>query len=253
LLQAIEISQGYGRKEVFADLSFTFGPGIHGILGPNGAGKTTLLTTLATLRAPRTGEVRLHDVPVSEGKSLQAARRRISFLPQGFNYPSSFTVMDFLAYSAWVREVPTRLARARAPEVVRQLDLEGVAQMRLRKLSGGTLQRAGIAQALMADPAVLILDEPTAGLDPAQRLSLRQLLLTMADKRCVLLSTHLVEDVMQICDHVDVLAAGSLAFSGSPQLLAERGSDGQPGVSKAEAGYLAVMDATVLHQSPQVH
>jgi ABC-2 type transport system ATP-binding protein len=244
MLQAINISQGYGRSTVVHDFNASFGQGIYGILGPNGAGKTTLLSTLATLRFPSSGELKLHDRHITPGEALRHARRRISFLPQGFGYPAAFTVRDFLAYSAWVREVPVDAARSRSRRVLEQLDLTSIAQKKLRTLSGGTLQRAGIAQALMSDPEVLILDEPTVGLDPAQRLSFRQLLAGMSTERCILLSTHLVEDVTQVCEQVIVLNGGKSVFSGSPSTLSSFGGGESWGVSAMEAGYLSVLQRT---------
>jgi ABC-2 type transport system ATP-binding protein len=242
MLEASEVTQGYGRRIVLQAFSYQFGPGIHGILGPNGAGKTTLLTTLATLRMPKTGTVKLDGKPTGRGTSLRRARQRISFLPQGFAYPASFTVND---------EVPRSGAQARAAEMLERLELTSFTTTKLRKLSGGTLQRAGIAQALMSDPSVLILDEPTVGLDPAQRLSLRQSLTAMAHDRCVLLSTHLVEDVMQVCQQVSVMADGRVVFSGPPDHLTANGSGGAPGISAAEAGYLAVIESATPVQAPE--
>jgi ABC-2 type transport system ATP-binding protein len=253
MLEASEVTQGYGRRTVLHSFSYRFGLGIHGILGPNGAGKTTLLTTLAILRSPKAGTVKLDGNSTDRGVSLRNARRRISFLPQGFAYPASFNVNDFLAYSAWVREVPSSVAQARAGELLEQLGLTSFATTKLRKLSGGTLQRAGIAQALMSDPSVLILDEPTVGLDPAQRLALRQSLTAMAHDRCVLLSTHLVEDVMQVCQQVSVMADGRVVFSGPPDQLTAFGSGGAPGMSAAEAGYLAVIDRANPVHTPEQH
>ncbi len=244
MLEAINITQGYGRSAVVHDFTASFGSGIYGILGPNGAGKTTLLSTLATLRFARSGELMLHHQRITAGETLRHARRRISFLPQGFGFPASFTVRDFLAYSAWVREVPALASATRATRVLDQLDLSSVANKKLRTLSGGTLQRAGIAQALMSDPEVFILDEPTVGLDPAQRLSFRQLLASMAKDRCILLSTHLVEDVTQVCEQVIVLNRGKAVFSGSPSTLSSFGSGESWGVSAMEAGYLSVLQST---------
>ena len=233
--------QGYGRRDVIRGVDLDLGSGIHGLLGPNGAGKTTLLTTLATVAPPRAGRLTVMGRPVTSGARAREARAHIGFLPQGFAFSPRFTVREFVEYVAWTKVMPRRSVDAAVDDALHRTDLRAQRDTRLGALSGGMLQRAGIAQALVNDPAVLVLDEPTAGLDPEQRFAFRTLLTTLTDKT-VVLSTHLVEDVAATCDRVLVLDDGRITFDGSVADLAMvggagTGSTGQQS-SALEQGYL---------------
>ena len=240
-IECRNLSQGYGRKPVIDGLDLALGAGVFGLLGPNGAGKTTLLTTLATIAPPRAGGLWILGSPVTNARDARRARRHIGFLPQGFAFAPRFTVSDFLTYVAWIKEVPRTKTRASVDRVLDRVDLGDQATTRLGALSGGMLQRVGIASALVNDPAVVLLDEPTVGLDPEQRLSFRRLIGDLTDTT-VLLSTHLVEDVAAMSSHVLVMAHGSITFSGAVDALHALGSaEPDEFTSPLERGYLAAI------------
>jgi ABC-2 type transport system ATP-binding protein len=211
----------YGRTRALDDVSFELVPGVSGLLGRNGAGKTTLLRLLATTVPVQQGQIRLlgYD-PTVEAERL-AIRRRLGYLPQEPGFHQHFTAFEFVEYVAVLKELTDR--RHRHEEVRRVLDVVGLSAQRNKKikaLSGGMRRRVGLAQALINDPAVLILDEPTVGLDPEQRLRFRELISTLGESRMVLLSTHQTEDVTAVCQHVVVLAEGRVQFAGTPADLA---------------------------------
>ncbi|XEC32858.1 ATP-binding cassette domain-containing protein [Streptomyces fradiae] len=220
-----------------------FHSGVTALLGPNGAGKTTLLSLLSTARRPDTGTVRLLGEPVRGRAATLRVRERIGVLPQAFGHYPRFTVREFVEYAAWLRKVPTRERRDRVREVLRLVDLERQADQRMGALSGGMLRRAGIAQAMVNRPALVLLDEPTVGLDPAQRVGFRTLIRDLGERAAVVMSTHLAEDVAQVCDCIHVLLEGRMRFSGTAaELCAGRDGDGEVNGPALEAGYLAVVE-----------
>ncbi|MEN3609914.1 ABC transporter ATP-binding protein [Plantactinospora sp. ZYX-F-223] len=232
---------GYGRRVVLDDLDLELAVGVHGLLGPNGAGKTTLMRVLATVARPNRGRVRLLGHDIADRTALRQVRRQLGYLPQAFGYYPRFTVREFVEYFAWLKEMPrTRvpLAVERALERVGLLDR---ADERMKHLSGGMLRRAGIAQAIVNDPRVVLLDEPTAGLDPEQRVDFRTLLRELGVDACVLVSTHLVEDIGTACGRVSLVEGGRLVFTGTPEELAAAGVDGGSGDTAIERGYTAVL------------
>jgi ABC-2 type transport system ATP-binding protein len=196
-------------------------PGVTGLLGPNGAGKTTMLRLLATVLAADAGRLDVLGAdPATAGGRLQI-RRRLGYLPQEPGFHQSFSAFDFVDYVAILKEWADR--RPRHDEVRRVLTLVGlehVMHKRIGQLSGGMRRRVGIAQALLGRPDLLVLDEPTAGLDPEQRLRFRELLGTEAGGATVLLATHQTDDVAALCGHVVVLLAGQVRFAGTPGRLA---------------------------------
>ncbi|MEU8925747.1 ABC transporter ATP-binding protein [Kitasatospora sp. NPDC048545] len=231
-----------GRKKMAVDgLDLSLGTGTHGLLGPNGAGKTTLIRTLATVLRPTEGELELLGTAVGGLVDHRALRRRIGYLPQDFGYYKRFTVREFVEYMAWLKEVPKADVPAAVQRAVERVGLADRADHRMKTLSGGMVRRAGIAQAIVNDPAVLLLDEPTAGLDPAQRLRFRELLQELGRDTCVVVSTHLVEDVAAACSDVVLFADGRLVFQGTPDDLAAAGSPEHPGDSPLERGYSALL------------
>ncbi|MDP9387084.1 MAG: ATP-binding cassette domain-containing protein [Actinomycetota bacterium] len=214
------LTKRYGRSAALAEVTAATGAGITGLLGPNGAGKTTLLRVLATVLAPDHGRVELLGMDPADGRERVEIRRRLGYLPQEPGFHPRFTAFEFVDYVAILKELDDR--RARHAEVRRVLDLVGlgdVAGKRIKSLSGGMRRRLGLAQALLGRPDLLLLDEPTAGLDPEQRLRFRQLV-SGEPGRTVVLSTHHTEDVATLCGRVLVLAEGRIRFDGTPAGLA---------------------------------
>lgn len=218
---------------------------VTGLIGPNGAGKTTLLRTLATVTPPQAGTVTVAGHDVGTARGTQAARRQIGFLPQDFRYLPSFTVREFVSYCAWLRGVPRRSLPGPVNDAIEAVGLTEAARLRLRQLSGGMLRRCGIAQAIVGDPDVVLLDEPTAGLDPLQRVEFRALIRRLGTSAAVIISTHLVEDVAAACDRVHVLADGRLRFSGTPDELSAAAAPDAVGDSPMERGYATVLGRSV--------
>lgn len=219
-IQARGIVRSFHRTRALDGAALDASRGVTGLLGPNGAGKTTLLRLLATVLARDSGE--LHVLGRDPGDPAQRLeiRRRLGYLPQDPGYQRGFTVFEFVDYIAILKEWTQR--RDRHDEVRRVLVLVGLDEVRDRKiraLSGGMRRRVGLAQALLGDPDVLILDEPTVGLDPEQRLRFRDVMSKAGDGRIVLLSTHLTDDVAAICGKVVVISAGRTLFAGAPSEL----------------------------------
>ncbi|MFE5584506.1 ATP-binding cassette domain-containing protein [Kitasatospora sp. NPDC056531] len=234
------LTQGYGKKTIISDLDLDIDTGVLGLVGPNGAGKTTLLRTLATITPPRVGTIDILGRRVESAKSARLARRQIGFLPQDFGYPPSFTVYDFVRYCAWLREVPSGPAHNETLRIIDRVGLGDRMKSQMKSLSGGMLRRAGIAAALVGSPPLVLLDEPTVGLDPAQRLEFRELLRSL-DNTAVVLSTHLVEDVAAICNEVAVMTAGDFTFRGSPDQLSALAAPDAVGDSPLERGYMTAL------------
>ena len=225
MTQTIEIdsvSKRFGRTRALDGMSLTAGHGITGLLGPNGAGKTTLLRMVATVLAPDDGSLRLLGRDPQDARGRLEIRRRLGFMPQEPGFHRQFTAFEFVDYVAILKEWTDR--RARHDEVRRVLDLTGlsdVAGKRIKALSGGMRRRVALSQAILGDPELLVLDEPTAGLDPQQRLRFRELVSRITERQTVLLSTHQTEDVAALCEHVVVVDEGRSLFDGSPRDLAD--------------------------------
>ncbi len=217
------LSRSYGSVRALDGIDITIGPGITGLLGPNGAGKTTMLRILATLLPPTSGTARLDGWSTSHDRERVEIRRRLGYLPQDLGLYPRFTVFEFVDYLAMLKELhDPRQRHRRVREALEAVDLQDVAGRKIRTLSGGIRRRVGIAQAIVADPQLLLLDEPTGGLDPEQRVRFRQLVGRLGEHRTVLLSTHLVEDVSAICTSVVVLWHGRVLFQGAPAELRKR-------------------------------
>ncbi|WP_239129357.1 ATP-binding cassette domain-containing protein [Sinosporangium siamense] len=216
-------------KPVLRGASWTVEPGVTGLMGPNGAGKTTLLSLLVTLAAPQHGRVLIGEHDVSRPAGRREARRLLGFVPQRFSLAGELTVADTVSYAAWVNGVPRRACGGAAAGALALVDAAALAARKVRTLSGGERQRVGIAAALAHDPRILVLDEPTVGLDPGQRLRAREVIARLGASRTVLLSTHLVEDVAHLCERVGVLAAGRIAFQGTFAELEALAEDSDPG------------------------
>ena len=227
-----------GRRLAVDDLDLSFGEGVHGLLGPNGAGKTTLMRALATVRPPSAGRLALLGEDVTDKRRLPGIRRRLGYMPQHIGFYPGFTLAEFVAHLAWLKEVPEKNIPAATERAIGRVGLSDRAGSKMRTLSGGMVRRAGMAQAIVNDPDILLLDEPTAGLDPEQRLSFRALLRDLGADTCVLVSTHLVEDVAAACTDVLLMAEGRRVFAGTlEELLAvDPGGDALEG-SPVERAY----------------
>ncbi|MBD9727439.1 ABC transporter ATP-binding protein [Streptomyces caniscabiei] len=241
-IRAMGLKVRAGRKRMAVDgLDLSLGTGVHGLLGPNGAGKTTLIRALATVLRPAEGTLELLGEHAGGLGEHRALRRRIGYLPQEFGYYKRFTVREFVEYMAWLKEVPKADVPGAVQRAIERVGLADRADERMKALSGGMVRRVGIAQAIVNDPAILLLDEPTAGLDPAQRLRFRELLQELGTDTCVVVSTHLVEDVAAACTDVVLFAEGRLVFQGTPDELAAAGGPDHVGDSPLERGYSALL------------
>jgi len=230
-----EVTRSFGRTRALDGVGFTAGQGVTGLLGPNGAGKTTLLRMMATVLAPGGGRLTLLGLDPARAEDRLAIRRRLGYLPQEPGFYRHFTAFEFVDYIAILKEMTDR--RSRHDEVRRVLALAGLAEesgRKIRALSGGMRRRVGLAQALLGDPDLVILDEPTAGLDPEQRWRFRELISTIGEDRTVLMSTHQTEDVGALCTQVVVMDNGRTCFDGTPRELRELAT-GRVWLSEARA------------------
>lgn len=245
-VQLSALRQGYRARVILEDLNLALSPGVTGLLGPNGAGKTTLMRTLATVLPPAGGTIELDGTAITSERTARQARRHIGYLPQKFGWDAGMKVQDFVEYGAWLREVPGNRRREAVDKALTQVDLLERRGERMSRLSGGMRQRAGIAWAIVGDPGLVLLDEPTVGLDPRQRLQFRRILSELTDTT-VLLSTHLIDDVAAACDRVIVLHSGSVLFDGSPAEMEALGRDGFPGATKIERAYMELLPVEERH------
>lgn len=198
-------------------VSYTLTAGVYGLLGVNGAGKTTLMRMLCTLLRPTSGSITWdgRDIFEMDGEY----RRILGYLPQDFGYYPDFTVYDYMMYIASIKGLRPVTAETRAEALLRQVGLAEARNKKMKKLSGGMKRRAGIAQAMLGDPRILILDEPTAGLDPNERIRFRNLISELAEERLVLLSTHIVSDIEYIAGEILLMKDGRIKASGTIQEL----------------------------------
>ena len=235
------LTRRFGRTTAVAGVDLQAGPGVFGLLGPNGAGKTSLLRMMATAVAPTSGRLRLlgHD-PSSYGPRREI-RRRLGYLPQSLGYYPGFTVAESVEYFALLKEMPPARIPGAVAAAIDRVELGGKAKAKLRTLSGGMLRRVGVAQAIVNEPELLLLDEPTAGLDPQQRVVFRALLRDLGQRATVVVSTHLVEDVGAACAQVALMDQGKVVFLGTPGDLAARGEGYGTGDAPLERGYSAVL------------
>jgi len=235
--------RSFRQTRAVAGVDLSAGPGVFGLLGPNGAGKTSLLQMMATISRPDSGDIRLLGRDPADHRQRRKIRRQLGYLPQTLSYYPGFTVTEYVEYFARLKEMPAVKVPAAAARAIERAGLDGRTRSRLRTLSGGMLRRAGIAQAIVNDPKLLLLDEPTAGLDPEQRMEFRALLREIGAESTVIVSTHLVEDVGVACAQVALMLAGKIVFSGTPGDLAALGSGHDTGDAPLERGYSAVLTA----------
>ncbi|GHB95348.1 ABC transporter ATP-binding protein [Thermomonas carbonis] len=213
-------SVGYryrGGHEAVAGVGLTMAPGIVGLLGPNGAGKSTLMRVLSTLAKPTSGRVLWRGEDIV--RRPDALRGELGYLPQDFGVYEALSAREFLVFLAAVKGLPSPGVAARVDECLEMVGLDDVADRRLGGYSGGMRQRVGIAQALLNDPKLLIVDEPTVGLDPEERVRFRHLLAELAGERLVILSTHIVSDIEASASTLAVMSGGRLRFHGTPEAL----------------------------------
>jgi ABC-type multidrug transport system ATPase subunit len=236
-IQIEGVVQRLGRKEVLRGVDLTVQPGVFGLLGPNGAGKTTLLRALATVAPPSGGRLRLVGFDPTVTDQRRQLRRRLGYLPQAMGYYPGFTVAEFVEYFALLKEMPPATVNRAVARAIERVGLADRAKSKLKTLSGGMLRRVGIAQAIVNDPDLLLLDEPTAGLDPEQRVTFRALLREIGEQSVVVVSTHLVEDVAAACSDLAILEQGRIVFQGTPSALIAQGEQGGAGDSPLERGY----------------
>jgi ABC-2 type transport system ATP-binding protein len=223
VVQVDSVDVSYGSRRALRDVTFRLGPGVTGLLGPNGAGKTTLLRTIATAQAPDSGQVLVRGIDATKPANHRAVRRRMGYLPQSPGHYPRFTVSQFVHHIAILKEIGGRaLRRAAVDRALATVDLGHRRNDKVRSLSGGMRQRLALACAVLGDPEVLVLDEPTVGLDPEQRVRFREIIAELGRTRAVLLSTHQTDDVASLCSRVIVLSEGSVLLDDTPRVLAAR-------------------------------
>lgn len=214
------ISKLYGDTVALQQIDLTLGSGVYGLLGPNGAGKTTLMRIMTDLLAPSTGRVLLdgQDIAVMGA----AFRKKLGYLPQDFGVYPNFTAEQFLLYIARLKGLSKFEAKRQTDDLLRMVGLEDKKQKKLKGFSGGQRQRVGIAQALLGDPEILVLDEPTAGLDPEERIRFRGIISDLSQQKLVLLSTHIVSDLEAVANEIILLRKGVVLEMQKPASLLEQ-------------------------------
>ncbi len=209
------LAKTFGDLRAVEGVNFTMTSGVYGLLGVNGAGKTTLMRMLTTLIRPTSGDILWdgRDIFALEGEY----RKILGYLPQDFGYYPDFSVCDYLLYIASIKGLRPAVARERVKLLLKQVGLFGARNQKMKTLSGGMKRRAGIAQAMLNDPRILILDEPTAGLDPSERIRFRNLISELSEDRIVLLSTHIVSDIEYIANEILLMRDGAITLSGTAE------------------------------------
>lgn len=205
------LTKKYDSKIAVDRASFSMKKGIYGLLGANGAGKTTLMRMICGILNPTEGSVTYDGISVSK----EEYRSVLGYLPQDFGYYPEFTAAEFLNYMAALKGLSKNYAAAKTKELLEEVGLSNEKRKKIKAFSGGMKQRLGIAQAIINDPEILVLDEPTAGLDPKERVRFRNLISRLGEKRIVLLSTHIVSDIEDIADEILLMKDGKIAESGS--------------------------------------
>jgi len=216
------VNKFYGRKQALSDVSLTIHQGMFGLLGRNGAGKTTLMKTLAALHKKQSGTITVCGIPIEQAKEIRGIT---GYLPQDFNMYPSMSVEESLDYLGVLSGMEKTVRKKRAELLLKRVNLIDQRKKKVKALSGGMRRRLGIAQALLHDPKVLIVDEPTAGLDPEERIRFRNLLCEVAEERIVILSTHIVGDIEATCEDIAIMNDGRILWQGtvSELLLAAKG------------------------------
>ncbi len=236
-IDVVDLHFSFHKKKVLQGVSWRIGSGVTALLGPNGCGKTTLIKCLTGLSRPSKGDIQIAGQHIG---TLSAAQQRLGYVPQNPILPSIAKVYDIVSYAAWLSAVPKNEVDQNVKMALQAMDIADIAKRRVGSLSGGQYQRVALATGIVHDPALIILDEPTVGLDPGQRLKVREVIRRIGENRPVLLSTHMTEDVEHLAQHVGILARGKIQFSGPIGELARaikvRTDDNRPG-SPFERGY----------------
>lgn len=219
-LEIKNVSKNYGGKQALKSVTFNLENGVTGLLGPNGAGKSTLMRILATVDTPTSGTVSYNGSDIT--KQPGAIRKDLGYLPQYFGVYPNMTPIEFLEYMAAMKSLNMRSAKKRIVRLLEALNLADVSKRQMGGFSGGMKQRVGIAQALLNDPAILIVDEPTVGLDPEERIQFRNLLSSLSSERIIIFSTHIVTDIESIAPNIALMANGSLAAFTTPERMIDQ-------------------------------
>ena len=239
-LKVVELTKRYGKTLALDQVSLTLHPGIYGLLGPNGSGKSTLMNLITGNLLPTSGEVCWNGVPISKlGKSY---RSLIGYVPQQQTLYPDFSVGMFLDYMSALKGIPGAEARRQKKRLLDWVDLSDVEKKKIHTLSGGMKQRLLIAQAMLGTPQILIMDEPTVGLDPNQRQQIRNLIREAGEGRIVLIATHIVSDLERLSEQVILLKQGSVILQGKPQEVIAKAGEEAPG-----PGTIASLEDVYLH------
>lgn len=229
-----------GDVRALQDVNLDITTGMFGLLGPNGAGKSTLMKILATLETPSAGEVIINGAQIRTQR--KEIRQSLGYLPQFFGVYAPLTGAEFLTYMAKLKQVPRQDLRTKVEKALKDVSLFEVRDRRAKTYSGGMLRRLGIAQALISDPQVLIIDEPTTGLDPEERIRFRNLLAEISQNKVIILSTHIVADISSTCNDLAVLAHGKVIFRGLPQDLVSKAANKVWQVECEESDFKTIAD-----------
>lgn len=227
-LELVKLNKHYGKKHALKDFSFTFTDGVYGLLGPNGAGKTTMMHLITdNLRPDKDGGcVRWNGQPIGElGKDF---RRQLGFMPQQQELYGNMTARTFLSYISALKCIPKKQAAAQIDSALEQVELSDAAEQQIGGFSGGMKQRVLIASAILGDPALIIMDEPTAGLDPKQRVMIRRLTQQLAENKIIIISTHIVSDIESIAKEIIMIQSGELLTHGTVPELVQQVTDAEP-------------------------
>ena len=227
------LKKNYGKLTALNNVNLEIGEGMYGLLGKNGAGKTTLMRILTTILPETSGKVELCGIPLAKKREI---RRIIGYLPQDFSLYPSLTVYENLDYCGILSELSSNERKARIKDILEKVNLTDEQKKKAKALSGGMKRRLGIAQAMLNNPKVLIVDEPTVGLDPEERYRFRNLLTESAKERVIILSTHIVEDIENTCTTIGILDKGTLKYNGGLEDFKT-----QMNKKNLEAAYLALL------------
>lgn len=214
-----DVSKFYGKKRALNNINLDIEKGMFGLLGRNGAGKTTLMKSIATLLSLSSGEITVCGINVNEASKI---REMIVYLPQDFSMYSNMSAYEAMDYLGVLSGLDKKTRKERIPELLAKVNLNNNMKIKVKAMSGGMRRRLGIAQAILHNPKVLIVDEPTAGLDPEERVRFRNLLSEIAEDRIVILSTHIVGDIESTCENIAVMDEGKIIFKGTVTELLDK-------------------------------
>lgn len=232
------LNKNFGKKVALNNVNLKIEEGMFGLLGRNGAGKTTLMRILATLQKKTDGNIEICGIPIENAKEI---RKIVGYLPQDFSMYPGMTVYDAMDYLGVLSEIPKIKRKKRILELLEKVNLYDCQKIRIRALSGGMKRRLGIAQAILHDPKVLIVDEPTAGLDVEERVRFKNMLSEIANNKIVILSTHIIEDIEDTCKNVAILKEGNVIYQGNIERLSTMDDD-NPSII---GGYMKLMGGKI--------